>query len=190
MSFLFSFNLIYIFVRFLLLIPLISQPILHILSHPFPLPFYSMSFCFIHTYLYFSFSFNYSLIFVCLFQHPFFFSFSLAIACLFLFLSLFPFLPFILLPQSFDIISFYLASDFTLFTFSFCPIFFCPIPSCLSLHPHHFPLVVPLIVPLFSYFPVPLLLFRLYAIHISCFHILRIPSVFFPLPFVNISTVV
>jgi hypothetical protein len=32
--------------------------------------------------------------------------------------------------------------------------------------------------------------FPLYAIHISCFHILRIPSVFFPLPFVNISTVI
>jgi hypothetical protein len=28
------------------------------------------------------------------------------------------------------------------------------------------------------------------TIHISCFHILRIPSVFLPLPFVNISTVI
>jgi hypothetical protein len=43
---LFSFTLIYIFVRFLLLIPLISQPILHILSPPFPLYLYSMSFYF------------------------------------------------------------------------------------------------------------------------------------------------
>jgi hypothetical protein len=32
--------------------------------------------------------------------------------------------------------------------------------------------------------------FPLFAIHISCFHILRILPVFFPLPFVNISTVI
>ena len=59
---LFSFALIYIFVRFLLFIPLISQPILHILSHPFALTFYSVSFCFhspLFIFLYvFSFSFR------------------------------------------------------------------------------------------------------------------------------------
>ena len=116
---LFSFTLIYIFVSFLLLFPLISQPILHILSHPFSLLFYSMSFCF-HSLLFMFFFQFWLLPNLCLsFPTSFFFSLSLAIVCLFLSLSLFPFLSFILLPQSFDIISRYLASDFTLFTFFF-----------------------------------------------------------------------
>lgn len=50
---LFSLTFIYIFVCFLLT-PLISQPILHILFHPFPLPFSSMSFSFTPIYIFLS----------------------------------------------------------------------------------------------------------------------------------------
>lgn len=164
--------------RFPLLIPFISQPVLHILSHPFPLPFYSTSFCFRSLLFIFFFQFRLAPTFCFSFPTSIFFSSPSSVSfsscrnshsCpLFFYHNHLTSSPATWLLTSFPLLFLYVR---------FSPFPFFPV---LSLNPHHFPVVVPLIVTLFSYFPILLLSFPLCDIHISCFHILRIPSVFFP----------
>ena len=77
-------------------------------------------------------------------------------------------------------------------SFTFFFIYFCPIPPCLSPSVYRFPVVVPVIPLLFSLFPIlfsSLPLPRLLStVPVSTFSAFLPP--FFPLPFVNITTVI